>query len=169
MEQNENNNREFTDKILQFCNFHKKKIYVTAGILILTVFSLTLLQMKNENENILVAEKYVKAGLLFISENKEESKKIYEEIIYSKNSFYGILALNAIIEKSLFSNKIEVLNFFEILKTAKQSKEQLDIINFKKGLFLIKNSDPEAGKELLNSLIKNESKLKFLAEEIIIK
>ena len=167
MEQNENNNKEFKDKIIQFFNFHKKKIYIFVGILILIILSVNLMQIKNEKENILVAEKYVKAGLLFSSQNKEKSKAVYEEIIYSKNSFYGILALNAIIDKNLSINKNEVLNYFDILISANQSKEQTDIINFKKGLFLIKNSDPGAGKELLNSLIKNDSKLKFLAEEII--
>ena len=167
MEQNENNKKEFKNKVFQFYNFNKKKIYIILGILILAIFSVNFIQIKNEKENILIAEKYIKAGLLFTSQNKEESKTVYEEIINTKNSFYGILALNAIIEKNLFSNKTEVLNHFNTLKSARHSKEQKDIINFKKGLFLIKNSELEAGEELLNSLIKNDSKLKFLAEEII--
>ena len=106
MEQNENNNKEFKDKIIQFFNFNKKKIYIFVGILILIILSVNLMQIKNEKENILVAEKYVKAGLLFSSQNKEKSKAVYEEIIYSKNSFYGILALNAIIDKNLSINKM---------------------------------------------------------------
>ncbi len=105
--------------------------------------------------------------MLLSSQNLEKSKDIYEEIIYSKNSFYGILALNTILEKNLISDKEKILNLFEILVNTKLSQEQIDIINFKKGLFLIKNSDFEKGKKILEELIKNKSKLKTLAQEII--
>ena len=51
----------------------------------------------------------------------------------------------------------------------RQSKENKDIINFKKALFLIKNSEVKKGNELLNEMIKNNSNLKSLAEEVISK
>ena len=89
------------------------------------------------------------------------------KIIYSKNSFYGILALNAILEKELVSDKEKILKYFKILTSSKLSQDQIDIINFKKALFLIKVSEKEKGDELLNNLIKNNSKFKTLAEEII--
>ena len=67
------------------------------------------------------------------------------------------------------THKNQILNYFEILIKKRQSKENKDIINFKKALFLIKNSEVKKGNELLNEMIKNNSNLKFLAEEVILK
>ena len=85
-------------------------------------------------------------------------KKLY----ISKNKFYSILALNTIIEKNLSINKNEILNYFDILENRQIiQKNKQDIINFKKALFLIKNSEKMKGKKLLNNLIKNDSNLNF--------
>ena len=69
----------------------------------------------------------------------------------------------------MISDKNQILNYFEILIKNRQSKENKDIINFKKALFLIKNSEVKKGNELLNEMIKNNSNLKSLAEEVISK
>ena len=37
----------------------------------------------------LISEKYIQAGLYLSSNDKLKSKKIYKEIILSKNKFYG--------------------------------------------------------------------------------
>tara|TARA_X000000950_G_C13842544_1_gene630911 strand:- start:377 stop:883 length:507 start_codon:yes stop_codon:yes gene_type:complete len=167
MEESIENKTELKNRLANLYNNNKPKIYVFLSILILSLITFSYIKYNNEKKNILIAEKYVKAGLLLSSQNLEKSKDIYEEIIYSKNSFYGILALNTILEKNLISDKEKILNLFEILVNTKLSQEQIDIINFKKGLFLIKNSDFEKGKKILEELIKNKSKLKTLAQEII--
>ena len=69
----------------------------------------------------------------------------------------------------MISDKNQILNYFETLTKNRQSKENKDIINFKKALFLIKNSEVKKGNELLNEMIKNNSNLKTLAEEVILK
>ena len=159
--------KESLDELANLYNNNKPKIYVFLSILILSLITFSYIKYNNEKKNILIAEKYVKAGLLLSSQNLEKSKVLYEEIIYSKNSFYGILALNTILEKNLISDKEKILDLFQILITSKLSQEQIDIINLKKSLFLIKNSDFEKGKKILEELIENKSKLKSLAEEII--
>ena len=68
--------------------------------MIITLISFTIIKYKNEKNNILIGEKYVEAGLKLSSNQTDKAKEIYEEIIYSKNNFYSILALNAIIEKN---------------------------------------------------------------------
>jgi len=167
MEQNLNNKVEITDKFQNFYEKNKKKIYIICSFLIIFIVSLTILNIKNKNNNLLIAEKYVKAGMALSSGSKEKSLDLLEEIILSKNSFYGILALNMIVEKELVSDKKQILNYFQILNKTKQSKENKDIINLKKALFLIKNSEIENGKKILNEMIKNNSNLQFLAKEII--
>ncbi len=80
-----------------------------------------------------------------------------------------MLALNLILEKELITNNSQILKYFDILSKNNQSEENRDIIIFKKALFLIKNSDAKKGNELLNELIKNNSNLKSLSEEIVLK
>ena len=169
MDQNLNSKIEIKDRISNFYNKNKIKVFLFISILIILFISFSIIKINNNNNNILMAEKYVKAGLAINSGDKEKTKILLDEIILSKNSFYGILALNLILEKNLISDKNQILNYFEILIKKRQSKENKDIINFKKALFLIKNSEVKKGNELLNEMIKNNSNLKFLAEEIILK
>ena len=77
------------------------------------------------------------------------------------------LALNTIIEKNLEKNENEVLSYFTIVQDLDFPEEKLDLINFKKALYLYKLSRNEEGKLLLENLIKKNSKLKILAEEIL--
>ena len=169
MEQNVDNKTEIKDRLANFYYNNKKKIYVFISLLIIIFVSINIIKIKNENKNILIAEKYVKAGLYLASGDKDKSINLLDEIILSKNGFYGILALNIILEKNLILDKNKIINYFEILSSANQSKGNKDIINLKKALFLLKNSDVDQGNELLDKMIKDNSDLKSLAEEIIIK
>ena len=72
-----------------------------------------------KKENILVSEKYTKAGILLQKNQNEDALKHYEEIILSKNNFYSILSLNTIIENKLVKDKKKILNYFEILEKSK--------------------------------------------------
>ena len=169
MDQNLNSKIEIKDRITNFYKKNKIKVFLFISILIILFISFNIIKINNNNKNILIAEKYVKAGLAINSGDTEKTKILLDEIILSKNSFYGILALNLILEKNLISDKNQILNYFEILTKNRQSKENKDIINFKKALFLIKNSEVKKGNELLNEMIKNNSNLKSLAEEVISK
>jgi len=115
----------------------------------------------------LIAEKFIQAGLLLSSKNKEKSKEFYEEIILSKNNFYSILSLNTILEKNLISDKNKILEYFSIVEKLTKSNEQLDLIFFKKALFLINKQEIKEGKAILEKLINQDSKYKFLAEEVL--
>ena len=92
---------------------------------------------------------------------------MYEEVILSKNSFYSILGLQAILEQNLENDKNKILNYFDIVEKVSISKEEKDLIIFKKALFLIKKKDIENGNNLLKNLIETSSNLKLLAEEVI--
>ncbi len=169
MEQKIDNKEEIKDKLYNKFNNNKKKIYIFLGIFIISIISFNIIKINIEKENVLIAEKYSKAEIFYTLGDKEKTVILLDQIILSKNSFYSVLALNKILEKKLVSDKNQILNYFEILSETKQSQENRDIINFKKALFLIKNSDIEKGNELLNELIKDNSSLKSLAEEIVLK
>ena len=169
MEQNLNNKKvELKDKLFSFYDSNKLKIYVFLGILLIIVISAISFNLISKKKNMLISEKYVQANLYLAINETQKSKIIYEEIISSKNNFYSILALNAILEKNLETDSSKILGYFEIIeKLNKSSNEQTDLIILKKALYLIKSASPQEGKQLLKNLIEKDSKFKFLAEEII--
>jgi activator of 2-hydroxyglutaryl-CoA dehydratase len=169
MEQNAENKIQIKDRLVSFYNGNKLKIYAISFLIIIISFSVILTKINIEKKNNLNAEKYVQAGLYLAADDKKKAKKIYEEIILSKNKFYSNLAFNTIMEKDLEKDKNKILTYFEILEGLNYTEEKKDLITLKKALYLIKNSEIEDGNSLLKKIIEKESNLKSIAEEIITK
>tara|TARA_B100001057_G_scaffold496688_1_gene598775 strand:- start:1510 stop:2019 length:510 start_codon:yes stop_codon:yes gene_type:complete len=167
MDQSLENKFSLKIKITNFYNLNKNKIYIFLSILILALISFTYSKLDNERKNIKVAENYIKAGIYLSSDNKDNAKDIYEEIILSKNNFYSILALNTMIEKNLISDKKKILDYFLIIENSTLTNEAEDIITLKKALYLIKETENQKGKNLLKGLIDKNSHLKSIAEELL--
>lgn len=167
MDQSEENKTEIKDRIINFLNDNKVKIYIFIFILATVLVSFIFIKTNNEKKNVLVAEKYVKAGINLASNKNDIAKSLYEEIILSKNEFYAILALNTIIEKDLVIDQKKILEYFVVLERSVSTKETIDLIKLKKALYLIKILDIETGNELLKSLIDDNSNLKSIAKELI--
>ncbi len=146
----------------------KKKTVISISILIILFFvGLKFLDYYKKNLNREISEKYIKAGIFLSSNKKEESKKIYIEIIESKNNFYSILALNNIIENNLEKNNDEVLKLFELVENIKIKKDQKNLVKLKKALFFFKISKFDEGNLLLKQIIADDSKWKNIASELI--
>lgn len=169
MNENLNINKNFLEKIKLFFKKNKFKIVILTSIVFITLVSIAYFNTNIKKKNILMSEKYIRAGLLLSKNKNEDAKNIYEEIIMSNNKFYSLLALNAILEKNLITEKKMILRYFEILEEKNIGDENLDLIIFKKALFLIKNSEKQKGDILLKKLIEKDSKLKKIAQEVIIK
>ena len=169
MEQNLEKKIEFKEKLLFFLKQNKLKISVTIFLILLVVVTSIILKIINEKRNINISEQFIQAGIYFDTDKVEESKKLYREIILSKNSFYSILALNILIEKELETDENAILNYFGKIENLDISKDQKDLIHLKKALFLIKNSKLNEANKLLNNLIESDSKLKNLAQDILTK
>ena len=168
MEQNVDKKIEFKSKIISFYNNNKVLVYSFIFILtLILIFSIILINNKNQ-QNKIIAEKYIEAGIYLASDKKEQSINIFEEIILSNNKFYSVLALNTILEKNLVSDKDKILEYFKLVEK-NVSKEQKDLVVFKKALYLMKAEDVDKGNTLLKTLIDNDSPLKSLAEEVVIK
>ena len=167
MDQSVENKTEIKIRLLNFYNSNKVKIYFLLFVMILTLISFSFIKYKNEKNNILISEKYVEAGLNLSLNQTDKAKKIYEEIIYSENNFYSILALNTIIEKKLIKDKEKILEFFKIVEKSISLKSQKDLIALKKALYMIRAADIQNGNDLLKELIKNDSSLKPIAQEIL--
>ena len=167
MEDNLENKKDFKNRLIDLYNQNKLKLFIIILIILIILISLIFLKYNNEKRNIMLAEKYVQAGLLLAAKNEDNAKKLYEEIIVSENKFYSILALNTIIEKDLISSKKKILEYFDILENSISAKDNVDLIKLKKALYLIKTSDIQKGNEILKSLIDNNSTLNSIAEELI--
>ncbi len=167
MDQNLDNKKEFKEKLILFFKKNKLKFLVFSAILILVLFIFLFLQIKENKKNSLNSEKYIQAGIYLATNDLEKSKEIYVEIINNKSKFYSILALNAIIEKNLESDKKKVLDYFDIVENLTNSHEQKDLIIFKKALFLMANSEDQKGKKLLKKLSEKNSKIKLVIEEVL--
>jgi len=169
MELNIEKKIEIKDKLNSFYLANKLKIYIIIFIVIFSIISANFFLINIKKKNELIAEKFIQAGLLLSSKNKEKSKEFYEEIIFSKNNFYSILSLNTILEENLITDKNKILEYFLIVEKLTKSNDQLDLIFFKKALFLIKKQEITKGKAILEKLISQESKYKSLAEEVLAK
>ena len=134
MQEQTENKLELKNWFNNFYHQYKFKIYILL-IFFYFLIAVFLYQQKNEKKNILVAEKYIQAGIYLTSKENEKAKKIYEEIILSKNKFYSILALNTILEKNLISDKNNYKLFFYYRKICKKYRPKRSY-NFKKSSIL---------------------------------
>ena len=169
MEQNIENKIDYKSRLYNLYRFNKKKLYIFVFILISILIASIFLKYNSNKKDILISENYIKAGVFLSLDKKEEAIKIYEEIIFSKNEFYSILALNTLLDKNLISQNNKILDYFNAVEKIQKSSEQNDIIKFKKALFLLEQSNFEEGNNLLQNLVDKNSKLKSLAEEILSK
>ena len=167
MEQNLEDRVEFREKAKYFFNKNKKKIVLFLIIVFLFLFSLFLIDYNKKKANNLISEKYIQAGLLLASDQKEESKEIFKEIILSKNKFYSVLALNTIIEKDLEKNQTKVIEYFDIVENINKSKEQNDLILFKKALYLLKISKENEAKKILEMLLNSNTGFESLIRDLL--
>ena len=167
MQQNQDNNIEVKNRIIDFL-FKNKKLIISFFITSFVIISLLIfIKIKNEKKNDLISEKYIEAGIYLSNKEINKSIKIYDEIILSKNKFYSILALNALIEKNLIKDKDKMLNYFEIIEDLKIDKDRRDLLLLKKALYLKKYSSSEESEKLLRKLIDTDTKLKEIVEEIL--
>ena len=167
MEQSVESKLEFKNKLINFYNSNKIKIFIIIILIIFFFTSFIFLKYKNEKENSQIAEKYVKAGIYLASNKENEARKIYEEIILSENKFYSILSLNTIIEKNLISDKDVIIKYFDILEKTISNQDQGDLIILKKALFLIKVSDIKNGNNLLKSLADKDTVIKPIVQDLL--
>ena len=167
MEQKIESKISLREKISNFYRLHKVKVFILILVSLIISITIIFIQQKKEKNNILIAEKYVQA-VLNLSQNKEsKAKNLLDEIILSGNKFYSVLALNRIIEKNLENKNEKILEYFNILENLDFNEDELDLLKFKKALFLLKISKNLEGNNLLERLIKKDSKFKKLAEESI--
>ena len=154
------------EKIEIFLKKNKNILLIILTLIIFFLIGIGYLNYYQKSKNEKVSEKFVQAGIYLSLNQEEKSKKIYKEIITSKNKFYSLLALNSIIDNDLEQNNQKVLELFNIVENTKIEKEKKNLVKLKKALYLIKISKDSEGKKLLNEIISDNSIWKETALEI---
>ena len=167
MEQNLEHKTELKDKYIEFYKRNKIKVFSLVILILFLIATIIVVNVNYKKKNSIIGEKYIEAGLYLASGKKNKTTQLYEEIIFSKNKFYSILALNNMLENNLQTNENKILNYFETVENLKISKEQKQILLFKKALYLIKISKIQEGNNLLSEIIESKSNLSPLAKEIL--
>lgn len=157
---------EFKDKLISYLKENKIKFIIIVVLILISLMIFFTIGFNQKKKNALISEKYIKAGVLLAEGKNDNAKAFFEDIVFSENKFYSLLALNIILEKNLVTEKKKIISYFNILEK-NAANEHKDLLIFKKALYLLKEKDNQGGNELLNILIKKNSKLKSLAEEII--
>ena len=75
MDQNETNKIEPKDRIINFYNLNKIKIYAFILILFLILILSTIFKYFDNKNNIYLAEKYVEAGIKLSLKKNDDAKK----------------------------------------------------------------------------------------------
>ena len=167
MEQNLEHKTELKDRLIEFYKRNKIIIFSLVILILFLIATIIVVNVNYKKKNSIIGEKYIEAGLYLASGKKNKTTQLYEEIIFSKNKFYSILALNNMLENNLQTNENKILNYFETVDNLKISKEQKQILLFKKALYLIKISKIQEGNNLLSEIIESKSNLSPLAKEIL--
>ena len=154
------------EKIENFVRKNKNILLIISTLIIFFLIGISYFNYYQQSKNEKVSEKFVQAGIYLSLNQQEKSKKIYKEIITSKNKFYSLLALNNIIDNDLEQNNEEVLELFNIVENTKIEKEQKNLVKLKKALYLIKISKDNEGEKLLNEITSDNSIWKETASEI---
>ena len=167
MSQELDNNIKTKISLQSFIKENIKKIIFILSSIIISFIIFFFISVQNEKKNILIAEKYIQAGLYLGSNQILKSTEIFEEIVLSNNKFYSILAFSTLLEKNLIKDDEKILKYFEKLENLRLSKDQKDLLIFKKSLYLLKNSKKDEANKILEKIIESNSNFKSLAEEII--
>ena len=167
MEEKTDNTPKIKDKFFSFVKKNYIKILFIVFLVILFLVILIFLQFNHKKKNTLISEEYMKASLMISSNELEKSKKILENIIFSKNKFYSNLALNLILEKKIEKDFTKIISYFETVEKLNLSKDQQELLIFKKALYLLKNSKVQEGEKLLKNLANSNSNIKNLAINIL--
>ena len=158
---------DFKQSLISFYRKNKFKLIFFFIIVLLAIVGIFLMNVSKEKKNLLISEKYIKAGVYLSLNDNDQSLKIFREIIMSKNNFYSPLSLYTIIEKNLETNPNEILKYFDIIENLNIEEEQKELILLKKALYLINIDKKKEAISILQKLTKTQSNYKVLANEIL--
>ena len=158
----------FQTKLTSFIKKNLKNIIISLIVIIISVLSFLFIKNLEKKNNIIISEKYTKAKILLSQKKINLSKNLLEEIINEGNKFYSPLALYLVVENNMEMDSDKIIIFFDqILKINSIDKENLNLINIKKAIYLFNTNNEELIVEILNPIINSSSVWKNVAINLI--
>ena len=153
-------NTELTEK-KKFIDHIKSNFKLIASIL--TVLILILVYFIGSNyfdkeKRVKISEDFIKAKILIESKNNNEALELLINIIHKKDAFYSPLSLFIIIDKSLEKNHNNIVSYFDqVILSKNLSEEDLNLIKFKKAIFISEKSKEREILDLLDPILDSDS------------
>ena len=146
------------EEIKKFFIKHKKKIYFSIGLILLTIFS-TFFYLDNlKKQKVEIAEKFTKASINYSSKEKAYYLNEFNEIIKTHDPTYAPLALFFLIDNKVLNSNEKINNLFdEILNNTNLEKEIKNLMIYKKALINADFQSENIMIEILKPVINSES------------
>ncbi len=146
------------EKIKNFFVNNKKKIIIFFIIIILGIFGFFIYEDYKLKQKENLANKYNQGVIKHDLGQKNNIKKIFEEIVFARDNTYSPLAFYFLIDNDLITSRDEINDYFDILiNETRLDEESKNLTIFKKGLFNSEFAKENDLLNILNPIIKSES------------
>ena len=155
---------------VDFLKSKKKLLFILIGFLIFVLIFFAWLDYDSKSKKIKISENFIQAKVLYSNDKHNESLQILKKIIEERDRIYSPLSLFLIIDKNLEKDEKNILEYFDtVLSIRSLEKEDLNLIKFKKAIFISNSSNEQNIINLLNPIINSNSvwkiqSLKFLGD-----
>ena len=140
--------------------YEKNKIFIFSFVFILIfVFGSFSFYLENkEKKRVLLSENYLQAKIYLESGKKNKAIGILKEVIFANDSTYSTLSLFLIMNQNLITDYRELSALFDhLLEKNKFSKEERNLLIYKKALLNSNFVDESKMLESINPLLNTET------------
>tara|TARA_B100000029_G_scaffold397989_1_gene396410 strand:+ start:359 stop:979 length:621 start_codon:yes stop_codon:yes gene_type:complete len=157
-------------KIFNIIKSNLKAIIIGILLLLVAIFIYSWVKFKEDVKKTDLSENYIEAKIMLSQKKSNEALNILRTIIEEKDSTYSVLSLYLVIDQDLEKDNKKVLNYFDkVLSINDLKNEDLDLVKFKKAIFISSYGNERELLDLLNPIINSDSvwrsqSIKFLAD-----
>ena len=157
-------------KVLDIIKSNLRIIISIFLVFIVGSFFYAWINFKEDSKKVNLSEEFINAKVMLSQNKSNEAYKILKKIIQNKDNTYSVLSLYLVIDQDLEKDRKKVLNYFnEVLSINTLKNEDLDLLKFKKAIFISNDSNEKELLDLLNPIINSDSvwkaqSIRFLAD-----
>jgi len=157
-------------KVLDIIKSNLRIIISIFLVFIVGFFFYAWINFKEDSKKVNLSEEFINAKVMLSQNKSNEAYKILKKIIQNKDNTYSVLSLYLVIDQDLEKDRKKVLNYFnEVLSINTLKNEDLDLLKFKKAIFISNDSNEKELLDLLNPIINSDSvwkaqSIRFLAD-----
>ena len=157
-------------KVLDIIKSNLRIIISIFLVFIVGSFFYAWINFKEDSKKVNLSEEFINAKVMLSQNKSNEAYKILKKIIQNKDNTYSVLSLYLVIDQDLEKEIKKVLNYFnEVLSINTLKNEDLDLLKFKKAIFISNDSNEKELLDLLNPIINSDSvwkaqSIRFLAD-----